>query len=293
MFETAVVYADSLLAVNFSMDFLALYISAKLLHIPPKPLRLAMAAGMGAVWALAAVLSDKFTAIPILRLVRLIFSGVCAVLMVSVAYRTKGITALRGVLSFAAVNIGLGGVMTVLYGFIGRIKESFGASPVSTSPDISPIMFFAVAAISGTVSIIYSRIRDRSLNRRRVVISVTAFDKETVLEALCDSGNLLREPFGGKPVIIISAVSLLNTLPCAVLEAAKSPELMTSLPQEFSHKLRLIPAGSVIGGGMLMCFVPDSIIIDGHEVDAAVAIDTHTADYDGCGGIIPQTLLDL
>ncbi len=291
--ETAVVYADSLLAVNFSMDFLALYISAKLLHMPMKPLRFAAAAGIGAVWALAVVLSDTFATSLILRLTRLILSGICAVLMVRTAYCTRGFSALRGALSFAAVNVGLGGIMTVLYNFMGRAADVFGASQISTSPDISPIMFIAAAAISGVVNLMYGKFRARSVNRRSVEVSVKAFGGEIVFQALCDSGNLLREPFGGKPVIIISAESLSNILPGAVINAAKSPERMALLPQEFSHKIRLIPAGSVIGGGMLMCFLPDSIMLEGNEVDAVAAIDTHTSDYDGCGGIVPQILLDL
>ncbi|MBQ8249250.1 MAG: sigma-E processing peptidase SpoIIGA [Clostridia bacterium] len=292
MCKTAVVYADSLLVVNFSMDFLTLYICAKLLHINLKPLRLVTAAVIGALWALMVVLLDALVTVPILQVVLILLSGLCAIVMVMTAYNVHGLASLRAALSYASVNVGLGGIMTALYNFIGRIADTLEVSAVSTSPDVSPIMFCFAAVISGAVSLLYGRFRAKTAARRKVSIVMTAFGKETVLDALCDSGNLLREPFGGKPVIIISAEKLSDVLPRDVIKTAKSPGLMAALPPDFSHKLRLVPTGSVTGGGMLVCFMPERLTLDGRETDAAVAIDTYTSDYDGCSGIVPQILLE-
>ncbi len=274
------------------MDFLALYICAKLLHINLKPLRLAAAAVIGALWALTVVLLDVFIVTFIIQLVLIALSGLCAVVMVRTAYKVHGAAMIRAVVTYVAVNVGLGGVMTALYNFIGRIADAFGISSVSTSPDVSPIMFCAAAAISGFVSLLYGKFRAKTAARRKVSVTMTAFGKETSFEALCDSGNLLREPFGGKPVIIVSSEKLAGILPDEVLGTARSPEAMVSLSPEYSHKLRLVPAGSVTGGGMLVSFIPERIAVDGREIDAVVAIDTYTTDYDGCGGIVPQILLE-
>ena len=290
--NTAVVYADSLLIVNFSMDFLALYLCAKLLHINLKPLRLAVAAVIGAFWALTVVLIDVFSVTLLIGLALIALSALCAVVMVRTAYNVHGTAMIRAVVTYVAVNVGLGGVMTALYNFIGKIADIFGVSSVSTSPDVSPIMFCIAAGISGIISLLYGKFRAKTAARRKVSVTITAFGKVTVLEALCDSGNLLREPFGGKPVIIVSSEKLADILPDEVIGTARSPEAMVSLSPEFSRKLRLIPAGSVTGGGMLVSFIPERITLDGREIDVAVAIDTHTSDYDGCGGIVPQILLE-
>ena len=56
----AVIYADTLFVVNFSMDFLALYITGKSLHTPIRPGRLALAAALGALFAtMSAVFSGS------------------------------------------------------------------------------------------------------------------------------------------------------------------------------------------------------------------------------------------
>jgi stage II sporulation protein GA (sporulation sigma-E factor processing peptidase) len=51
-----VVYADVYLAINFTMDYLALYLTARGLKLPTRPLRLGIAAAFGAGYALAALL---------------------------------------------------------------------------------------------------------------------------------------------------------------------------------------------------------------------------------------------
>ena len=50
------VYADLLFLVNFSMDFLCLYLSIKLLHLPRVRWRMLSAAALGGVYSVVALL---------------------------------------------------------------------------------------------------------------------------------------------------------------------------------------------------------------------------------------------
>ena len=50
------VYADLLFLVNFSMDFLCLYLSVKLLHLPRARWRMLLAAALGGVYSVVALL---------------------------------------------------------------------------------------------------------------------------------------------------------------------------------------------------------------------------------------------
>lgn len=293
MYKTAVVYADSLLIVNFSMDFLALYITARLLHISIRPLKFMLGAVIGSAWAFASVFIDSFTKVPMLEIFMIAVNGACAVFMVLIAFGVRGIAALKAAMTYIAVNVGLGGIMTALYSFISKTVGTFGEISVNTTPDASPLMFCTAAAISGAVSLLYGRIRSSAVCRRQVELTIIMQGHEIVTNALCDSGNLLREPFSGKPVIVLCADSIKDILPNELLAAAVAPDLIASLPIEMSHKMRLIPAGTVMGQGMLLCFLPDRICVDGRAVDAVAAIDANTVDYDGCGGIIPQSLLDI
>ncbi len=274
------------------MDFLALYITARLLNIAVKPLRLMMGACLGSFWALVSVFLDSLESTPLLQITMIAASGACAAFMVLIAFGGRGAAVIRAAMSYVAVNVGLGGIMTALYSFIGRAADTIGLVPANTAPDASPLMFGAAALISGAVSLLYGRIRSNAVCKRQVQLTIDMLGQKIVTDALCDSGNLLREPFSGKPVIVVCANRISDILPGELLAAANAPELVSSLPIELSHKIRLVPAGSVTGQGMLLCFLPDRICVDGRVVDAVAAIDTHTVDYDGCGGIIPQILLD-
>lgn len=287
-----VIYADSLLIVNFSMDFLALYITVTLMHMVVRPIRMMLAAMLGAAWALTVTLLEPYTATVFWQIVILAADVACAGIMISAATHERTIS-LKATLTFIAVNIGLGGIMTALYSFVGRVGNTSLGTLQNGMADSSPGVFIAAALIAGAVSIVYGKFRTRSSSRRHVSITLAAFGRETILTMLSDSGNLLCEPFSGKPVVIISARSMSGVLPRAVLDAAESPERISDLPEELSRKVRLIPASGVMGKGMLLCFIPDRIGVDGSEVDAVAALDIHSGSYDGCDGIIPQILLTV
>ncbi len=286
-----VIYADSLLAVNFSMDFLALYIAARLLHAPLRPLRLAAGALIGAVFALAAVVTEAYIYGSAWMAAELVLSGIFAVIMCACAFGHKRVFGTA--LTYGAVNIGLGGIMTALYSFVGRISDTLGAVPVSTSPSASPPLFGVIALVSGAVSLLYGKFRWRSGAKRRINVTVWAFGCEFSAELLCDSGNLLCDPYSGKPVVIISCASLQGILPTEIIQAARMPERITSLSEAAALRVRLIPAGSVTGQGMLLGFTPERLCIEGRETDAVVAIGTDITDYGGSDGIIPQTLITI
>ena len=50
-----VIYADVLFAVNFSMDFLSLYLTGKVFRARMRPVPLTLAAGIGALYGTASL----------------------------------------------------------------------------------------------------------------------------------------------------------------------------------------------------------------------------------------------
>lgn len=273
------------------MDFLALYIAARLLNVPPRPLRLAAGALIGAAFALAAVVTEAYIYGSGWMAAMLLASAVCAVIMCICAFGQKRV--LGAAVTFGAVNIGLGGIMTALYSLVGRISDAFGAMPVSGGPSTSPLLFSVITLVSTAVSLLYGRFRSRSGSKRRINVTVDAFGCEFGAELLCDSGNLLCDPYSGKPVVIISEAFLDGKLPTELINAARMPERIASLTEPAAHRVRLIPAGSVTGQGILLGFTPDRLCMEGRELDAVVAIGIGITDFGGADGIIPQTLLTL
>lgn len=281
-----VIYADSLWMVNFSMDFLALYICGRFLKIPMKPHRLAIAAAIGGVYGVASALLEFGMGTVIGGVVSVLGAVTCVAAMTALGFGTKGLAAIKTALTYTAVNVGLGGVMTSLYSFAGRAADLFGTGGYEASPSASPVFFALAAFISGVISLAYGKFRNKSLEKREVLVEVCVLGRSISLKLLCDSGNLLKDPFLGKPVIVISEASLRDILPTEL--GAEEPALSVI----HTLKARLIPVSGVVGKGMLVCFRPDRISVEGKTVEAAVAINSGGGDYGGCDGIIPQILIN-
>lgn len=281
-----VIYADSLWMVNFSMDFLALYICGRFLKIPMKPMRLALAAAIGGVYGVLSALLEFGMGAVTGGVIIVIGAVACVLAMTGLGFGAKGLAALKSALTYTAVNMGLGGVMTALYSFVGKAAGFFGMGQQEMAPSASPIFFAIAALISGVVSLAYGKFKNKTEEKRKVTAELTLLGKSMPLSLLCDSGNLLRDPFSGKPVIVISKASLDGILP-AEFDLAKSD---LSVMEEL--KARYIPVSGVAGTGMFLCFCPDKISVEGRLIDGMVAIDENDQDYGGCGGIIPQILIN-
>lgn len=281
-----VIYADSLWMVNFSMDFLALYICGRFLKIPMKPLRLALAAAVGGVYGVASALLEFGMDAACGGVISALGAVICVAVMTALGFGAKGIAAIRTALTYTAVNVGLGGVMTSLYSIAGRAAGLLGIGGYDTSPSASPVFFAIAALISGAVSLAYGKFRNKSLEKREVAAELTLLGRSVPLKLLCDSGNLLKDPFLGGPVIVVSEMGIREILPEEWGSGNPEPPAIHSL------KARLIPVSGVTGKGMLICFRPDRISVEGKTVEASVAIDSTGGNYGGCDGIIPQILIN-
>ena len=289
---TRVIYADTLLLVNFSMDFLALYISAKLQNGVVRPIKMTFAAIIGAVWALVSVLLESYVSGFFGQIFMLLANFICAVVIVAVSLGVAT-PRLRQTVTFITVNIGLGGVMTAIYSFVGKFTNRYGEASSVTGDSVSVAVFIVAAIVAGATSIVYARFKKHYECRKVVEVTISAFGKTFDINALCDSGNLLCEPFSGKPVVVLAAKRMVDKLPQELLNLACDTVDLTVLGGDLAGKVRLIPTSTVTGGGMMLCFTPDSISVEGGSVDAVAAIDAYSEDYEGCDCIIGQTLLNI
>ena len=246
---TTEIYADTLFIVNFSMDFLSLFITGKLTHSPIKSRRILLAAALGAIFATVSVVFDSGDAVS--RILWLTAFATCALTMCRISY-SVGLKKLLPV--FIAVNLGLGGLMSLLFGLARRSGLTMSGGDNSASP----LMFLVFALISGVVSLVYGRLRMFGTKRKEVTSQITVLGNTVSARLLSDSGNLLCDPISSKPVIILSPDIFGDKIP----ETIKSgdPDYST-LEFETGTKLRLIPA-----------------LADG--------------SYDGCDGIVPEILVN-
>ena len=280
------VYVDLYFLINFSMDFLCFFLVARLLSFKLSFPRTLAASVLGGIYANLALF------LPVSTLVALFIDMVACALMCAVAlFRPPEARRLPlSILVYIAVSMVLGGAMTALFHLFNRLPLPLENGD---SDGISVWIFALLAIAGGLITHLCGRFFSGRGSRKHVTVVMEYEHHTCTLTALCDTGNLLREPISGKPCIVVDCDRLRGLLPADLLTAAKHEETPSAtLLSRYAGRIRLIPAHSATGARMLLAFRTDHLTVDSgrgpHEVDALVVLSPLASTADA---LIPPELL--
>ncbi len=263
-----VLYADILFLINFSMDFLSMFFCAKILHKHVNKIRILLSSLIGAAYATLQVILGLSTALTI------ILGILFALIMLFVAFNEKRVKQIFITLSmYFFVSATLGGVMSILYGLFNSLLKRV-VTEYATLEQYKGARSFVIIALTSIISVILIRIFLSKKDVKSVELIVKYKGKDYRLNGLCDSGNLLTEPFSGRKVILISEDSALG-------------KEIVSLGDIYK---KYIPYKDVSGDGMLKGIVPSQIIIEENSVDAVVAT-VKNKKFNGYDALVPNALI--
>lgn len=282
------VYVDLYFLINFSMDFLCLYLCARLLSERLSVLRGLIAAALGGIYANAVLL------FPLGKGISLALDILACALICSVAFLKKREwrRILLYILVYTAVSVTLGGFMTALFYLFNRtgifdfIKESDGDG-------ISVWLFALLAVISAVITLLSGKGFTKKMSAKEAMLEITYGDSSVTLRGMTDSGNLLCEPLSGKPCIVADRRRLEKILPRTLMGLSEKDGIrrLELLCDEEKKRVVLIPSRTVSGSGLLVGIRMDRILIDvgdkKREADAIVAISELTDSE----ALVPSCLL--
>ncbi len=253
-----VLYADVLFLINFSMDFLSLAAAASLLSLRKKPLRIGIASALGALYAVT------FTVADIGGHLALISAAAVAVAMCMISF---GYSTLGSLISSATLMTGcgalMGGIMTAL------LSQGVSVPAGSIIISAAVMSFFVIRA---------ARMKKGCV---AVEVSVTYKNKRADFSALCDSGNLMRDPFGATPVILVSEDVLRPLL------SEKTVKSLMSFDGDFPDGMliRPVPGYSTGEKRITAAFRADKVTVKNGrkelDADCFIAISPHPKGYFG------------
>ena len=268
--ETVVIYSDLLFLINFSLDFLSLFITDRILNRGASFLRLLVSATIGGLYSFIPYLISLPSALSVSLHI------LAAMLLSLIAFPFRDFKKfIISVLTFFVSSALLGGLITAIYGLSSGYSSGIYAETDSIS-------FLLVCIFSSVVAISYGFICKKPIYVKSVAIKIFAKGEIINARLLTDSGNLVTEPFSSLPVIILSASSL-------------PPPFDTPESEAFPFPIRAIPFSTSAGRGCFFGFRPDKIEIiqltkKPKTVDAYIGIDTERTTYSGYDGLIPTTL---
>lgn len=217
-----VLYADVLLLIDFSMDFLSLCAAGKLFSLPTSYFRLLLGSLLGGI---GCVLITVFSC-P--RWMAFGGSVLLSVGMTRIAFRWRGSRGgfARAVCTVWGSGALLAGLLTL---FSGMMPETYISGYGECVAAAGMMLFGIVRAVRRRTACGYAEIR------------ITVSETGTFCgRALVDSGNLLREPVSDLPVILVSS----RVFSVLWEDAGNSVET-------FSSGIRAIPVHSVTGNRIL------------------------------------------
>ncbi len=286
-----IIYGDVLLVINFSMDFLSLYVTARIMHIKLNSFRITSAAIIGALYSLLIIGINANT------LVSGTLSIAFSFLMCFIAYgKFKAARYIKNTAVFYIVNFALGGGITALCNLLNMWKNNKSLLVNGTYDvlygDIPFGLLAVLACVCGAFSLFSGKIIKKQKSIKSATLEISIQKQNTSLTALVDSGNLLKEPISGKPVIVACYSSLRSVIPTELLDVFKTQDLPKTPNEPSLSKLRLIPTHSVGKNGLLFAILPETVTVNGNRVDAYVAVDTSQNNYGECQAIVPAILVE-
>ena len=284
------VYGDILFFVNFCMDFQCLFLTAKLLHRPFSLIRGAIFATFGALYACVALFLSvsglwAFAA----------DCGVCFLMCVGTFLQKDG-KLRHTLLPFAlyfGVSFAVGGVMSGIASLLSHIDAPMGTQ----GEELSSGAFFLLALLGGVLTFFWGRFTQRRAKGKRAELTLSFEGRTLPVTCMVDTANLLRDPVGGKPVVLLDRLAARELLPGELLHIAeqREPSKLSDLPHDIVRRVKLIPAAAATGQGLLLAVVPDRALLDmgkgAFEVEVLVAPVALFTDGNDYKALLPAELI--
>ncbi len=257
-----VVYVDSLFLLNFIINMIILKLTDVFSSSRTKTSKICLASSIGALYAVCMFFPD------ISFLYILPFKMIISILIVYVTdTKIKLIPLIKKCAVFYLVSFTFAGILIATY-FLSIKRIS--ASPVIQNGilyfNISPYVLLVTSVLSVFLiwlsSAVFSRNRNLGIKNMKIFLG----NRFCNMQALSDTGNLLKEPISNLPVIIVEKSCITPLFPSGIPEYDN--------PDSGNVKIRLIPYSSLGCRSSIMTgFVPDKILFDDKkEIKAIIGI---------------------
>lgn len=261
------IYLDVILLENVCMNYIILFATGLIHRTKIKGWRILVSSLIGGIYA---ILSFA----PVLEIYsNLLFKVLLSIVMVYIAFHPPNIKLLlKELVIFYLVSFAFGGCAFCLLYFI-RPQDILMRNGVLTGT--YPIKIALLGGIVGfiVVNIAFKVVKGK-LSKKDMFCEVTVFlnNKQKTIKAFIDTGNLLKDPISGMPVMVIEAVELEEMLPKEIIIhineilEGRRIEVLSELPNEYKLKFRVIPFSSLgKQNGMLLGFIADKVELNIEE----------------------------
>ncbi len=273
------IYLDILFCVNFILDYMILVCVKKFLSLSCRLRRLLLGAAVGGVSSFVILLP------PMPSGFSMIISLASACFVVGAAFAPLPQKQFfKAAASFFLVSFIFCGIMIAVWMLF--TPEQLLIRNSSVYIQIPPLMLVVTALFCYVVMRMILRITGRGRPAHLVCKAEVIYKGHTIrFIGKGDTGNGLKEPFSGIPVIVVRR---------AVFDSV--PELRSLHRDTITEGMRLVPYVTVGGRGLLPAFRAEQVNLSGTEgrvqVSAYIAICENEEMQGSTEAVIPYDLID-
>ena len=269
------VYLDQVWLLNGVVDYLLLSVSGRLLGMPRKRLRLLLSGAAGGIYAALSLLPGMgFLQGNLCR----IFGA--AMLCYGAFGQARGILRQTAVLFLlAAAFSGVTLLLTECFSAPGALIGGTVYYPLSLG-----VLILTAGGACGLMSWGLGRLMQHGGDIAQVELTVAGVTRQ--ISALYDTGNTLKDPLSGCPVLVADWTLLRDSCPDLKIKSADltAPEQLLERLHHAYPQLhpRLLPYKTVSNaGGMLLAVTPEKILIQGRGERMLIAFSPVTVSDGG------------
>jgi stage II sporulation protein GA (sporulation sigma-E factor processing peptidase) len=292
-----VIYLDSYFFMNLFLNSMLLYLLRRVRHLSGNPFRILPGAFFGGLIACFLILHPSLPGVA--GIIVTYFLMAPGMLLIAFGFPGRK-RFLQNLCWFLGITVGLGGVVQFL---TERYIESRAKKTGSMDfvPGEAAILIMSV--IGAAVLLAIFKKMTAWAERETYLCEVTVFfeNRSITVKGYLDSGNLLKEPVSGKPVMVLEEESFLE-----LFEEKKREEIKIcfssrgepwKLAAQYGERMRQIPYKSIgRKRGLLNGFIADRMIASTEEGAVSVmrpVLAVYPGTLSSDGGyqmILPGTL---
>ena len=263
------IYLDIIIVENLIMNYIILYATGLISKSKISHLRIFLASAIGAIYAVMVYISKLH--IYSNMLLKIILS----IIIVFVAFYPQNVKKMwKQLVLFYLTTFTFGGVATYLI-YVLKPQNIVIKNGMYVGTYVLKVIF--IGAIVGTIILIISfKFAKNKITKKDMIckVKIKLNGKEVVLDTMVDTGNMLKEPLTGNPVVVVEKTSLYDLMPKEILNNTESilggdfEKIPEDIKNDYISRLKIIPFSSLgKQNGMLIGIKPEKLKVINEQAE--------------------------
>lgn len=264
-----IVYIDIIIIENLVMNYIILYATGIISKNKIYYFRILIASLIGAIYSISQYISNlNIYSNWILKII-------LAIIMVFISFNPQNIKKMcKLLILFYLTTFTFGGVATYLI-YVLRPENVIIRNGMFVGTYVLKVIF--IGAIIGTIILMISfKIVKNKITKKDMIckVKITLNQKEKILDAIVDTGNMLKEPITGNPVVVVERNVLYDLMPKEILNNTEAilggdfEKIPENIKNEYIPKLKMIPFSSLgKQNGMLIGIKPEKVEVINEQIE--------------------------